>query len=199
MRRANPLFAGGGAGGLMRRAVVLLVVAWLLAARGVAADTLTEYRIKSAYLFNFTKFVEWPPRSFGAADAPLTIGVLDDDGATARIVADVLAGKTAPRGRRIVVRAFTALRADVLECHMLFVTRSAGLSAGAVRAALGTRPVLLVGETEEFAERGGTIAFVLSGDAIRFEINPRRAQSAGLRVSGALASVARLVRDREDD
>ena len=98
MRRANPLFAGGGAGGLMRRAAVLLVVAWLLAARGVAADTLTEYRIKSAYLFNFTKFVEWPPRSFAGAEAPLTIGVLDEDGATARIVADVLAGKAAPRG-----------------------------------------------------------------------------------------------------
>ena len=182
-----------------RYVAILLGLAWLGLTVCGAADTLTEYRIKSAYLFNFTKFIEWPPRCFPEAEAPLAIGVLDDDGATARIVAEVLTGKAAPRGRRIVVRAFDALRAEALECQVLFVTRGAGLSAGAARAAVGTRPVLLVGETEEFAERGGTINFVFSGDAIRFEINPRRAQSAGLRVSGALASVARLVRDREDD
>lgn len=32
-----------------------------------------EYAVKAAYLYNFAKFVEWPPEAFASDDAPLWI------------------------------------------------------------------------------------------------------------------------------
>src|SRR5260370_35542589 len=36
----------------------------------------TEYQVKGAFLFNFPKFVEWPPDAFASKTAPLVIGIL---------------------------------------------------------------------------------------------------------------------------
>jgi hypothetical protein len=38
-----------------------------------------EYPVKLAFLYNFTKFVEWPPSSYGEAGSPLTICIVGDD------------------------------------------------------------------------------------------------------------------------
>jgi len=35
-----------------------------------------EYQVKAAFLFQFSRFVQWPPDSFSSADARLVICVL---------------------------------------------------------------------------------------------------------------------------
>ena len=62
---------------LLRRLAVLLVGLLLLA--GDASAALSEHRLKAVFLFNFSKFVEWPPSAFAAADAPFVIGVFGRD------------------------------------------------------------------------------------------------------------------------
>jgi hypothetical protein len=39
----------------------------------------SEYQVKAAFLFNFTKFVEWPDGSFDAPQAPIVVGIIGDD------------------------------------------------------------------------------------------------------------------------
>src|SRR2546422_10230150 len=44
----------------------------------------SEYQLKAAFLYNFAKFVEWPPQAFPDATTPVTIGIIgespfDDD------------------------------------------------------------------------------------------------------------------------
>ena len=53
--------------------------------------------------------------------------------------------------------------------------------------------MLLVGETKGFARRGGAINFYSEASRIRFEVNPGAVESAGLRVSSRLLSVATVV------
>src|SRR5580692_1297176 len=38
-----------------------------------------EYPVKLAFVYSFTKFVEWPPSSYGEAGSPLTICIVGDD------------------------------------------------------------------------------------------------------------------------
>src|SRR6202050_5497548 len=38
-----------------------------------------EYPVKLAFLYNFTKFVEWPPDSYGTPDAPLVMCIVGHD------------------------------------------------------------------------------------------------------------------------
>src|SRR5689334_1690426 len=39
----------------------------------------SEYEVKAAFLFNFTKFVEWPESVFSDPQAPIVIGIIGDD------------------------------------------------------------------------------------------------------------------------
>ena len=188
--------------GLRAAALAACLACAVLTARpghAAPADTDLEYRIKAAYLYNFTKFIDWPPRAFPDPKAPFTIGILGTDPAATHAIDETLRGKTTHTGRPIVVRVFrTAGSAAASGAQLLFVLHDARVSAAEVGRTIGTRPVLVVGERAGFAEHGGTINFVVSGDAVQFEINPRRAAIAGLHVSGVVASVARLVHDPGD-
>jgi hypothetical protein len=162
-------------------------------------DTSLEHRIKSAYLFNFTKFVEWPSAAFAETNAPFTIGVLatNPGDLTAAAVVETLHGKKS--GSRLVeVRMFDRIGPDLPACHVIFVTESARHELAAIRKAIGNRPVLIVGESESFAQQGGTINLAVTGDTVRCEINLRQAERTGLKLSGRLASVARLVREESN-
>jgi hypothetical protein len=157
------------------------------------AGSPVEYRLKAAYLYNFTKFIEWPADA--SKRSPFVVGVVDPEGSAAQIIADALEGKLTADDRPIVVERFTQLSADVARCHQLFLTRAAGLKPADARAIIGSTSVLLVGETDDFAEQGGVIGLVVSGDAVRCEVNLTGAQRAGVKLSGRLASVSRLVRE----
>ena len=39
----------------------------------------TEYQIKAAFLYNFVKFVEWPPETLPSNGAPIVLAVLGKD------------------------------------------------------------------------------------------------------------------------
>jgi hypothetical protein len=45
-------------------------------AHGQAAD---QYQLKAVFLFNFAKFVEWPPQTFKSTAEPIAICVLGRD------------------------------------------------------------------------------------------------------------------------
>src|SRR5579862_6488787 len=43
------------------------------------AAAVSEYQLKAAFLYNFTKFVDWPPKALPVTDAPIVIGIVGDD------------------------------------------------------------------------------------------------------------------------
>ena len=55
--------------------------------------TATEYQVKAAFLYNFAKFVEWPPSAFSDAKQPLDICVYGRD-PFGSALEDALLGKT---------------------------------------------------------------------------------------------------------
>src|ERR1700739_3756068 len=54
----------------------LMLVLSALAGVPALAQTVNEYQMKAAYLYNLAKFVEWPAESFKTAGDPITICVL---------------------------------------------------------------------------------------------------------------------------
>jgi hypothetical protein len=53
--------------------------------------------------------------------------------------------------------------------------------------------VLTVGDHDDFATTGGVIHFTRENYRVRFEINVRAAERAGLRISSKLLQLARIV------
>ncbi len=59
--------------------VLILSLSPVAMALQPAPQPLRQYRIKAAFLYNFAKFVEWPPEAFDDEDSTLVLGVLGDD------------------------------------------------------------------------------------------------------------------------
>ena len=64
---------------------------------------------------------------------------------------------------------------------------------GTVIAGLSGNGVLLVGESEHFAQEGGVIGFCLEQNKVRFEINVEAAGKAKLKISAKLLALAKTV------
>jgi hypothetical protein len=150
-----------------------------------------EYTIKAAYLYNFARYVQWPANAFRDNQDPFVIGVLGSDPLGDDL--DRIAQAKQVEARKIVVYRFPSPD-KYRPCHILFVPRSVEPrqqieTIGRLR----NSPVLLIGETPGFAERGGTVNFFIEQNRVRFEINQKAGQRANLKISAKLLSLAKLV------
>ena len=157
------------------------------------AQTIDEYQVKAAFLYNFAKFVEWPPLTFKTDKDPLRICVLGQNPFGNALVEGV-GGKTIV-GRPLVVSEIS----DVSQggnCQILFVGSSEKKRLRAIFADLRTAGVLTVGETEGFATQGGIVNFKLEDGRVRLEINIEAAAQAKLRISSKVLNLAQIVNTR---
>jgi len=153
-----------------------------------AQERPTEYQVKAAFLEKFGKFVEWPDTAFAKADSPLVIGVFGEN--PFRDDLENLAAKDTINGHAIVVRQIKS-PADLKGCHVVFIPASVKARAPEALAAVQGLGILTVGETDDFIQAGGMIAFVVENSRIRFEINDAAARRAGLKISSKLLALAR--------
>lgn len=149
-----------------------------------------EYQLKAAFLYNFAKFVEWPPEAEQDAKDVFVIGIFGDD-PFGMDIDELLADKTVNE-KRIEVRRFRSL-GEVAPCRILFISSSETQKLRAVMERLQSKGVLTVGETDDFMENGGMINFVMEGNKVRFEINAQAADKAKLKLSSQLLKLAKRV------
>ena len=156
----------------------------------VRAAASPEYLTKATFLCNFALFVEWPADVFTTRDAPIVLGVVGND-PFEQALDDTIRNKRI-KGRPIVVRRLQAAQ-DLRQAHILFVSTSEAGRHEELIARVGRHPVLLVGDTPDFARQGGAIAFTMEAERVRFEINLDATRRAGLNVSAKLLKLARVV------
>lgn len=163
-------------------ALMLTVVAPLS-----AADDAPEYGVKAGYLLNFARFVEWPATAFSGPNAPLEICIFGHD-PFGRMLDDVVRGERV-QDRAIVVRHVSGVPQSGT-CQTLFVTSDARVAS--VRSLL-PKGVLLVSDDPRTLRDGVMIAFTIESRRVRFDVNQKAAENAGLKISSKLLSVARTV------
>ena len=153
------------------------------------APGITEYQLKAAFIYNFVKFVDWPPQAFPNATAPYVIGVLGDN-----VFGDDLEQAITNKiinGRKLVFTTFRSAR-DVTNCQVLFISASERHHFVEILKILQGRSILTISEnSDEFIFDGGMIEFVLGNDRrVRFRINNDAAKKAGLTISSDLLNLA---------
>jgi hypothetical protein len=167
-------------------------VSWSSPPPGGDPPAASEYEVKAAFLFHFTQFTDWPESSFEKTGGRLVIGVLGADPLGTDLDRAVR-GKTV-QGRPLVVQRFPRAE-DVGPCHVLFIGESDRKRLRVILDSLKGKPVLTVGESDQFLAQGGIIAFLREEEHIRFSINLDAADRSALKLSAKLLKVARSVRD----
>ncbi len=150
-------------------------------------DSANEYQLKAVFIYNFSKFIEWPESAFTDSAAGFQICVLGDDPFGEFMKA--LSNRnylTHP----ILIKYPHNLN-EAKKCHILYVSDSgkSGPWHDIVKN-LGDAPVLTVSSSEEAMQAGIGIGFVIKDGKIRWAINLNSTRKAQLKVSAKLVEIA---------
>lgn len=174
----------GLAGWLVLAAGLLLGLGPARAADGEMAD-----KVKAAYLYNFTKFIDWQKDGSQAPDEPIRICVLGDEHVAvqlAEVESRVVQGR--PLEVRLVMEAH-----GLEDCDVLFISHLAQERLAEALARVRGGRVLTVSDIPRFSRRGGVIGFVNEDDRVKIEISASAVRQAGLKVGASLMEVAKIV------
>jgi hypothetical protein len=167
----------------------LILGLWL--ATAVRGQTVEEYRVKAAFLFNFAKFVSWPPEAFKSAGDPIAICVVGKDPFDGAL-------EQAVRGQTVEGKPFAVRQVPDAKqmggCHIAFVSSAERKRLSAIFQETKTSCVLTVGESENFTDGGGVVNFRIEDGKVRIQINLEAAGQHRLRISSKLLGVAEIVR-----
>jgi len=170
------------------------LAALLALALPALAANVSEYSVKSAYLYNFAKLASWPASAFRGPGDPLVIGILGDD-PFGNVLDSTLKGRKAgPRDLSVKrIRGGAGEEGEALkECHILFIAQSEKDRLKEVLASLKGRPILTVSEIDRFQFLGGMILFERQGDRIDLTLDPKTAKKAGLSLGPEILEACRL-------
>jgi hypothetical protein len=155
-----------------------------------APESVREYELKAAYVYNFAKFTRWPGAGESGVPSPIVIGVLGNE-RVAEAIAALTRGRTVS-GSAIEVKAFGANDIPAT-LHIVYIGESQDGSLPRLAPVLFQPGRLTIGETEAFTQHGGIIRLFVEADRLRFEIDNAHAQKAGLTLSSQLLMLARKV------
>jgi hypothetical protein len=178
-----------GAPGRSRAAAARLLLALLLTCTAIVSGQsrppAAEHEVRAAFLYQFARYVNWP--NLPGTSTPFVICVFGEDPFGSAL-------DDAVKGKHISDRPVAIKRiigpAEMRECKVLFVSRSADDSLAAILKALTGQQVLTVGEGPQFTRRGGIVAFTFEDRKVRFIINLAAARAAQLNLSSQLIRIA---------
>lgn len=168
--------------------MLLAVLAW--SHPGFGAESSREYQVKAAFLFNFTKFIEWPVERFATPTNPVVIGVFGKN-PFGNDLSETVKGKT--NGNRSFMVRVVSTPAEATNCHLVFLPAGEDKVLAEMQPLLVAAGVITVGETELFARQQGVINFVMEAGKLRFDLNMETADHARLKINAQLQQLARKV------
>lgn len=187
-----------GAGASGYAAVAILVGLGLHTAGGarapvVRAEAQTIEQLEAAVVVTFARFVEWSPRDFASAAAPIVVGVVANEG-----VAEAL--ELSSKGKNVAGRTIDVSRrqwdSDLSDLHMLVIGDLNSRQLGVLLARAGPRPIVTVSHLREFGRAGGMITLTVADGRITFAVNSGATARSGVRLSSFLLSHATRVSDQ---
>jgi len=117
------------------------------------ATSSKENQIKTAYLYQFTQFVEWPSGVFETAQSNFLLCVLGTSPLDKHL--KLLSGRK--HGSHPIVIRYPQTDKEVRGCHLLYVGKISVQREAAILKQYKNTPLLMVSSRADFVRRGGTI------------------------------------------
>jgi hypothetical protein len=151
------------------------------------STTNTRAKFKSLFIYNFTKYTEWP-ENYKKGD--FVIGVVSDSD-----LADALEQAAATKkinSQNVVVKRINSTD-DISQCHVLYVNGKTSAEVSPFIEKAKGFSCLIITEGTGMIESVAAINFVIVGSAIKFEMNKSRFENRDLIVSNSLDKLATKV------
>jgi len=173
--------------GRIYHTTLLFATAFLLfGGRAAAQEKETEPNLKAAYIYNFTRYINWEG---DRKEGDFIIGEMGYSGIDSSL--EAIARNYLVDNRRIVLRHYGGPEA-IGYCHVLFIPAKCRYAVRSILERLG-RGVLTVSERKGYAREGVALNFVIVNDKLKFEANEKAMSNMGLKASSQLLKLAILV------
>lgn len=148
----------------------------------------TNAKIKAVFIYNFTKYIEWPSND---QNGDFKIGILGENQSLYNEL-DKMAKVKKVANRSLSINSFEDVPASEAP-HILYIPKdNTSILDDAVKKLKG-KSTLIVTEDTDAAQKGSIINFIVVGSRQKFELNKTNAQQHNLKVASALESLAVLV------
>jgi len=146
-----------------------------------------DYRIHSVFIYNFTKYIQWPSSD---QNGDFVIGVLGNSPMVASL--EKLAAERKIGTRSMVVKKFSSVD-QISKCHMLFIPDRQSGDLEAAIAKISGQSTLVMTERSGLGMKGSGINFITVDGKQKFELNKAATEKAQLKVSNELTSLAIVI------
>jgi hypothetical protein len=165
----------------------LRITAILLFLSVYASGQNINYKLASLYVYNFTKYIDWPAKE---QKDFFIIGVFGETPAfdEFRKMANT---KKEVSGKKIVVEKIIHIQ-DLIGCQIIYIPASQSARLKEVKEALKGHSILIVTEKPGMAHKGSGINLFLDEDddnKLKFELNKPAIEATGLHVSSQLVNL----------
>ncbi len=179
----------------MMRLIALAALSVSLLAPMSAEEPVSIRQLKSAFLYKFSIFLDWPDNAFENATSPIVIGILGDKELTAA-TEQTVAGREV-RGRSFQVRSYAWAEDVEPDVHILYLDpdfEEHGRLKNIFKQVGAKAPnAFIVSEGNETITRGAHLSFSMENARLRFLINLNAATAAQIRISSKLLRLATIV------
>lgn len=169
--------------------VLLAMLALLYGVGAQAANTKDqerEYKLKAAFLLNFSKFTTWPKGTFPEPGQTFNFCIVGENPFGTAF--DGLESKKI--GGRAVQLHYAASIAKSESCHVMFISKSEQSNLGQLKQKIGQQPIVTVSDINEFSQQGGVFEFITKAGRLSFIVNNQQATHSGLQINASLLNLA---------
>jgi hypothetical protein len=152
-----------------------------------------EYFRKTALLKAFAEYTKWPEETdMKDQSKPFIITIIGKNPFGNILEKAYHEEKIKIKGKAVEIR-YISKPGEIKNCHILFISKSVDNELEEILAITRGKPILTIGETKGFADKGVLFNLYIKSDEIRFEINALALRESGLIPSSQLLSVAKIV------
>jgi hypothetical protein len=156
----------------------------VLASFAPGSDHDAEYKLKAAFLYNFTQYMTWE-----GGGNEIIIGVLGNSPVYDQLL-EVAKAKSGG-DKKITVKQFDNV-AEATYCNIMFIPQNYSGSLDDVLAKM-PKGTLTVTEKPGLGARGAAINFIIVNNKLKFESNIKALNASGIKVSSQLLKLAIIV------
>lgn len=164
---------------------ILVVIGITLTTTSAQQRTMPE--IHSMMVYNFMKYIHWPPTS---TTGDFVIGVVGD-----KEVFNTLTkwyGTKSKGSQKIKIKMFKSA-AELTDCHVLYIGKSKSSTFADIKIKIAGKSTLVVTDKMGLGKKGSGINFKTVNNKLKFELNQAAMASANLKVSSQLSGMAILI------
>ena len=158
-----------------------LVIFGLLAL--CATTKAQDEKFKALFMFNFTKYIEWPQAK---QSGDFVIGVIGNSSIVDEL--NAIASKKTVGAQTIKVKQVSSAD-DVTKMHIVYVTEGKSGEASGVAGQIKGKGVVLITDKAGFAQTTSGINYIKKDGKPNFEVSGKHLSEAGVKVSSQLMAL----------